>query len=222
MNPQQASKPRTNTQAGFVLMKNNKTAPSYLSTTQAAQRLGLSVGSIQRMVEAGVLQAYTTQGGHRRILSSSLNHCCRGSTGHQEASVPLCVLAATAHPCADRRALEQIAGLQLITNPLELVGLRHHIRVLFLDARIPWLPWDDLHLADSLGTDAQCIVYNSHLSPDAVQAALLTQAALHPGDLSADLVHGYLLGSTVKLSHALPAADTVHPGQSQELPNAHH
>ena len=53
-------------------MKNNKTVTSYLSTTQAAQRLGLSVGTIQRMVQAGVLQAYTTLGGHRRILASSL------------------------------------------------------------------------------------------------------------------------------------------------------
>ena len=136
--------------------------------------------------------------------------------------MPLCVLAATAPPCTDRSALEQIAGLQLITNPLELVGLRHNTRVLFLDARIPWLPWDDLHLADSLGTEAQCIVYNSRLLPDAVQATLLTQAVLHPGDLSADLVHGYLLGNAARLSLAPHGADTANPEQPQELPNTHH
>jgi excisionase family DNA binding protein len=203
-------------------MKNHKTAPSYLSTTQAAQRLGLSVGTIQRMVEAGVLQAYTTQGGHRRILSSSLNQYCRGAAGNQEASIPLCVLTTPEQPCADRNVLEQIAGLQWITNPLELVGLRHHIRVLFLDARIPWLPWDALHLADSLGTNAQCIVYNSQLLPDTVQAALLTQAALHPGDLSADLVRGYLLGHATRLSQAPHATDAVDPEHPEDLASAHH
>ena len=51
-------------------MKYDKTASRYLSTTQAAQRLGLSVGTVQRMVESGVLQAYTTQGGHRRIAEA--------------------------------------------------------------------------------------------------------------------------------------------------------
>jgi excisionase family DNA binding protein len=152
-------------------MKIDKTASSYLSTTQAAQRLGLSVGTVQRMVEAGVLQAYTTQGGHRRILSSSLNHYCRGAAGAVETGLRVCVLADPAHPVPDGTALGQIASLQLVTNPLELAGLHQQIHVLFLDARIPWLPWHDLHLADSLGTEAHCIVYNSADLPEPVRTA---------------------------------------------------
>ena len=49
---------------------------SYLSTSQTAQMLGLSIGTVQRMVESGTLQAYTTQGGHRRILASSVRQYC--------------------------------------------------------------------------------------------------------------------------------------------------
>ena len=203
-------------------MKNEKMPSSYLSTTQAAQRLGLSVGTVQRMVEAGVLQAYTTQGGHRRILTSSVNHYCRGavaSTGHTQ----VCVLAATSEPTPDLAALGRMGDLQLITNPLELAGLRDKIHVLFIDARIPWLPWNELHLADSLGTDAHCIIYNSSRLPEPAQATLRAQATLYPGDVSPDLVQGYLLGSAAAGLHA---AHQPAPGNTVEtsgdLPAAHH
>lgn len=39
----------------------------YMTTRQAAQRLGVSLGTVQHMVESGVLEAWKTVGGHRRI-----------------------------------------------------------------------------------------------------------------------------------------------------------
>ena len=194
-------------------MKNDKLASSYLSTTQAAQRLGLSVGTVQRMVEAGVLQAYTTQGGHRRILTSSLNHYCRGAVSASETASQVCVLTLPSDDILELTGLDQIHGLQIITNPLELAGIQQKIGVLFLDARIPWLPWNDLHLADSLGTEAHCVIYNSTQLPENSQTALQTQATLYPSELSVDLVQGYLLGTAAaSLRPAQPphnaAADT--------------
>ncbi|RZJ10219.1 MAG: DNA-binding protein [Rubrivivax sp.] len=47
--------------------------PESCSTTEAAQRLGLAVRSVQLMVDRGELQAWKTPGGHRRILRSSLD-----------------------------------------------------------------------------------------------------------------------------------------------------
>ena len=46
---------------------------NYCTTTMAAQILGLSVGTIQKMVSNNELQAWVTQGGHRRILVSSVH-----------------------------------------------------------------------------------------------------------------------------------------------------
>ncbi len=44
------------------------TAPSDVCTTQEAARLlGISVTSVQQLVEAGVIDAWKTKGGHRRI-----------------------------------------------------------------------------------------------------------------------------------------------------------
>ncbi len=44
----------------------------YCGTTYAAKLLGLSVGTIQTLVETSELQAWKTQGGHRRISVPSI------------------------------------------------------------------------------------------------------------------------------------------------------
>ena len=44
----------------------------YCGTTYAAKLLGLSVGTIQSLVEKNELQAWKTQGGHRRISMPSI------------------------------------------------------------------------------------------------------------------------------------------------------
>lgn len=44
----------------------------YCSTSQAAKLLGVSLGTVQNMVEDGVLDAWKTSGGHRRIKRESV------------------------------------------------------------------------------------------------------------------------------------------------------
>ncbi|MBA5637611.1 response regulator [Duganella sp. LX20W] len=49
-------------------MKIKEDAPDEVCTTQqAAEILGISVSSVQQLVEAGVIEAWKTKGGHRRI-----------------------------------------------------------------------------------------------------------------------------------------------------------
>ncbi len=47
--------------------------PEFYSTREAANKLGLSLGTIQKMVENGILSAWKTAGGHRRVMASSVN-----------------------------------------------------------------------------------------------------------------------------------------------------
>ena len=51
---------------------NDDRQENYCGTTQAARLLGLSVGTIQSLVEKNELQAWKTQGGHRRISLPSI------------------------------------------------------------------------------------------------------------------------------------------------------
>jgi excisionase family DNA binding protein len=59
-------------------MKNSTTAlsssePEFYSTREAAEKLGLSLGTVQKMVETGALNAWKTAGGHRRVIASSVS-----------------------------------------------------------------------------------------------------------------------------------------------------
>ncbi len=54
------------------LTENIMADTEYLSTRQAALRLGVSLGTVQNMVESGALEAWKTAGGHRRIPVASV------------------------------------------------------------------------------------------------------------------------------------------------------
>lgn len=49
----------------------------FCSTREAAQRLGVSLTTVQQMVESGLLDAWKTAGGHRRIRVSSVDSFLR-------------------------------------------------------------------------------------------------------------------------------------------------
>ncbi|MCX9154899.1 response regulator [Niveibacterium sp. 24ML] len=54
----------------------------YCSTSEAAQMLGVSLGTVQQMVENGLLEAWKTAGGHRRIRIGSVeDYLKRRSSG---------------------------------------------------------------------------------------------------------------------------------------------
>ena len=175
-----------------------RASTTYFSTSQTAQMLGLSVGTIQRMVASGVLQAYTTQGGHRRILASSVRQYCQVKgvpvAEPQPASAGLCIVHDASMPTPVQQALGQLAHVLLVSHPLELAGLREDCAAFFMDAHVSWLDWADLHRPLSLAPDARFIVYNSaDLSPQQHQV-VAQHAQLYPGNISADLVTGFLLG----------------------------
>lgn len=48
-------------------MKESAIKKSFCTTREAAGLLGVSVGTVQLWVESGLLQAWKTSGGHRRV-----------------------------------------------------------------------------------------------------------------------------------------------------------
>lgn len=55
----------------------NTVEKSFCTTREAAQLLGVSVGTVQLWVERGVLEAWKTTGGHRRVLRDSVDKLLR-------------------------------------------------------------------------------------------------------------------------------------------------
>lgn len=58
----------------------------FCSTTTAAKMLGISVGTVQQLVENGKLQAWKTAGGHRRILLHSVEELLQSQSVDQPAT----------------------------------------------------------------------------------------------------------------------------------------
>jgi excisionase family DNA binding protein len=56
-------------------------ADDYCGTTQAARLLGLSVATVQALVEKGDIEAWKTQGGHRRLSLRSVNEYMKRQGG---------------------------------------------------------------------------------------------------------------------------------------------
>lgn len=70
----------------------------YLSTREAATALGISLGTVQKMVESGVLEAWKTEGGHRRIPTSAIREHLAQRQGGKVPSAMLDVLVAEDNP----------------------------------------------------------------------------------------------------------------------------
>ena len=80
-----------------VAQTGEKPEREFCSTREAAQRLGVSLGTVQQMVENGLLDAWKTAGGHRRIRQGSVEEFLRRQQTSQQsspASVSLRVLVA--------------------------------------------------------------------------------------------------------------------------------
>ena len=57
---------------------------TFCTTREAATLLGVSVGTVQLWVESGLLQAWKTNGGHRRVLRDSIDRLL-----HQKSDLPV-------------------------------------------------------------------------------------------------------------------------------------
>jgi excisionase family DNA binding protein len=178
-------------------MKNLQTYQTYVSTSQAAKKLGLSVGTVQRMVQNGVFKAFVTHGGHRRILSESLNDYCKGQ-GFLPHTTPataglLCVLHDSAHLSQALSTLAHWKDVTVMTHPLDLMEIAQDVRVFFIDARIPWLHTSTVHLQNARMQHVHIVLYNSPSLPTDSPMTQVEHLSLFEGDISTDLVCGYLL-----------------------------
>jgi excisionase family DNA binding protein len=61
------------------MMKNGTVEKTFCTTREAGALLGVSVGTIQLWVENGLLEAWKTSGGHRRVLRESIDRLIRSA-----------------------------------------------------------------------------------------------------------------------------------------------
>ncbi|MFA5083210.1 MAG: response regulator [Hydrogenophilaceae bacterium] len=69
-------------------MKSPNVQEIYCTTREAAQMLGVSLRTVQLWVESGVLKAWKTDGGHRRLPLSAVNELIHDRMGKGQATAP--------------------------------------------------------------------------------------------------------------------------------------
>lgn len=70
------------------MIKSTNTQEVYCTTREAAQMLGVSLRTVQLWVESGVLKAWKTDGGHRRLPLSAVNELVRQRMNRGQAPAP--------------------------------------------------------------------------------------------------------------------------------------
>ncbi|WP_277596139.1 helix-turn-helix domain-containing protein [Roseateles puraquae] len=152
-------------------MNATPTVPDTCSTTEAAQRLGMAVRSVQLMVDRGELQAWKTPGGHRRILRSSLDAWLAGRGGAAMAPAAPATAAASGNRPLTLLLIEDSVHFQ---NLISLVVKRE-------------LPEAELHVAsDGIAGLAMAgrlepdVLLIDILLPGIDGAALITSLRSHP------------------------------------------
>jgi len=179
----------------------------FCGTSIAAKKLGLSVGTVQALVEKNELQAWKTEGGHRRISLQSITDYQKrfGQPNgvHKDPLAPLKVLLVD----ADSQTYDAIQQVQKQTGiPIECIWITSAFKALInLKTIEPDILIADLGMAHVDGYDLLRTVRENHpqgtltlVGLTAVEPAQIALLGTVPGDttlvqkpVSMDWFHGY-------------------------------
>ena len=198
---------------------NNKVTDEYCTTRQAAEMLGLSLGTVQQMVESGALAAWKTAGGHRRVSVASVNEQLRRRSTAPSAprarSAILSVLVAEDDPILQKLYQATMANwampvsLQVVSNGFEgLVQIgQQPPDLLILDLMMPGL--DGFEMIRTLRANAALsdmdIIVVSGMSADSVEehGGLPADITLYGKPIPFQQLHGYLQAKLAQRQRAL-------------------
>lgn len=124
------------------------TSQEFYSTREAAVKLGLSLGTVQKMVEIGALSAWKTSGGHRRVLASSLEDYIRSrqSSPQVGGNQTLSILVVEDDDAIQKKYADQISDWDIDLNlRLETSGLN---TLLYIAKHRPDIVITDLQMAN--------------------------------------------------------------------------
>jgi excisionase family DNA binding protein len=157
-------------------------ASEFCGTSVAAKKLGLSVGTVQALVEKNELLAWKTEGGHRRISLQSIadyqKRAGKPNGTHKDPAGPLKVLLVD----ADTQTFEAIERVrQQAGIPVECIWITSAFKALInLQAIQPDILIADLSMANVDGYDLLSAVRASH---DQVTMALVGLTTEDPSKL---------------------------------------
>lgn len=187
-----------------------KSADEFVSTREAAQMLGVALRTVQLWVEAGVLTAWKTAGGHRRVVRASVEALLQQKAAAL-AAVPAASKGMRTAPASfrllvieDEPALLKMYGMY-VNNwklPIELLTASDGFEgLLRIGEKRPDLVIADLRMP---GMDGFQMLRSLRATPDFRDLQVLVVTALSPQDIAS---HGGLPADVPVFTKPVPFAE---------------
>lgn len=169
----------------------------YMTTAEVARDLDLSIGTVQRLVTIGELQALRTQGGHRRIFLNSVQKY-RDKYGYQSSgkapTTRICILNQGDNFDLMATQIPEPKLVKVLSHPLDLLNIDEAFNVLFIDANNDWLKSIPAALVDDLINRYTVFVYSSDELPEDSRFRSMESVHKIPYKINSHFVSGYLAG----------------------------
>jgi len=179
---------------------------SFCTTREAATLLGVSVGTVQLWVESGLLQAWKTAGGHRRVLRDSVEKLLHKKpekapveavpVAYAEVSSKLTVMVVE-----DDLNLQRLYQTQISRWPMEpevVVVNNAFVALLLIGRRPPDLLITDLHMP---GMDGFSMLRVLRETPDILKTTIVVVSGLDAAEIA---VNGGVPADIEVLSKPIP------------------
>lgn len=138
-----------------------------LSTQAAAMDLGISVGTVQKLVDSGKLEAFRTLGGHRRIYASSVEKYQKENGYLTTTSTNTLILHHGDDIDPDIKVISQAGEIYIAPNFLEVIQAQQNAELIFIDARSDWfLPGVSSFIQKMLKQSRICFYNGQFLASD--------------------------------------------------------
>ena len=200
----------------------------FCTTTEAAAILGVSVATVQLWVERGLLEAWKTSGGHRRILRDSVNSLVYNSKTGGLGNI---ASADTGKPARlrvlvvdDDPDLLRLYATQLKRWPMQpdVTVMDNAIAALLVIGRAP----PDLLIADlhMPGVDGFSVLRILQRTPELANVKIVVVSGLDPAAIAdrGGIAPGIeLLPKPIPFGRLLEIASTLQPTNSRPLNTEH-
>ncbi len=161
---------------------------AFCTTRDAATLLGVSVGTVQLWVENGLLQAWKTSGGHRRVMRDSVERLLRKRPTE---SAPATTQTITATPrrlsvlvVEDDPSLLRLYEVKMSSWPMapEVIGIDNAFAALLLMGRGgPDLLITDLHMPEMDGFGMLRVL---HKAPEMANTTIVVVSGLDAAEIA--------------------------------------
>lgn len=169
----------------------------FLTTYEAANELGLSVGTVQNLVEKGILDAIKTEGGHRRIYLESLKRYCNTkgiTTQKKNNDKNLCIVGENFSNQEDDFFIAQRVSIRFISDVFQIVRIKEPLDGIFWDAKHYAVDHGHHKFINILALDHEILVYNAQFLNTESIAEFNPKIRMLYYPLSTSIIDAYLVG----------------------------